>query len=788
MARTDNLTNYLTDVAAAIKEKRGFEPEQKVLASDFDTEIMQISGGGDLKDATATVDDVLYPKTFYNKHGKQTGNIQTTYEGDSGSATNHILEHTNNTIQDYREDLGYYLKINGSTLDVYSISTNEVVLNINKGFSNNYGNYVIGGAKFSDEPVEGTTYNIICNMWKNIQSSTRTYSKGINVIRFNLSDPTDTEYTYFNRFDNDGYNYNGGNRNFGVGLAVKNNYVYSTVQTSSNYYQSSGGATTYYYIDNINNTISLRATHALDYSPGTVPYMTNDGRLISVLRSGYCYILQINDAHNSITRLANFAPSADRHVPIVLDDGIIYDYKYYTVNGVIHTFDKESWPFGYNNLVLYLNGNLVWVHGNTINVFKFNKSTFEITPSKAFLNDNNVNTNYYGENGVLNSSNMPMLSLHNIVYTDTLSHLYNITSFSETQTLTSVVISGQTFSNMSTVTTTADKLLEGSYMYNYTGKVHGSMPNNGPINITPSTSQQSIPVGYTDGGTVGAVTSAIDNNIQASNIKEGVEILGVTGTFMPSGGDATSDANIQAKYLLTGYSVVSDGEWVQGTMANYGTQTIQRTSEVQSIPTGYYDTLTIPIAQAQNLDGYDECELALQKVNDDKVGYTELNYIQGTGTQYIDTNITVNKNDNITLIEDCAISTDNYAGANGYMQWTGGITNNQLKTVKVEYKNITETISVDDTVISTTSWSSFDGTNVKLGIFKLGDSNNSWHSADSQSGKIYSCKIYNNDTLVRNFIPVKRNSDDVICLYDKVTRAYFLNQGTGTFISGGVKE
>lgn len=616
MARIDTLENFLVDVATAIKEKRGFEPEQKILASNYDTEIMQISGGGDLKDATATVDDVLYPKTFYNKHGKQTGNIQTTYEGDSGSATNHILEHTNNTIQDYREDLGYYLKINGSTLDVYSISTNEVVLNINKGFSNNYGNYVIGGAKFSDEPVEGTTYNIVCNMWRNIQSSTRTYSKGINVIRFNLSDPTNTEYTYFNRFDNDGYNYNGGNRNFGVGLAVKNNYVYSTVQTSSNYWQSSGGATTYYYIDNINNTISLRATHALDYSPGTVPYMTNDGRLISVLRNGYCYILQINDAHNSITRLANFAPSADRHVPIVLDDGIIYDYKYYTVNGVIHTFDKESWPFGYNNLVLYLNGNLVWVHGNTINVFKFNKSTFEITPSKAFLNDNNVNINYYGENGVLNSSNMPMLSLHNIVYTDTLSHLYNITSFSETQTLTSVTIAGQTFSNMSTVTTTADKLLEGSYMYNYTGKIQGSMPNNGELLYEPSVEQdRTIPSGYTSGGTVKKVTSAIDNNIQADNIKKGVEILGVTGTYEPTGGDATSDANIQAKYLLEGYEVVSDGKWVQGTMKNYGTTTIQRTSEVQEIPTGYYDLLTIPIAQAQNLDGYDECLAALEYVN-----------------------------------------------------------------------------------------------------------------------------------------------------------------------------
>ena len=55
------------------------------------------------------------------------------------------------------------------------------------------------------------------------------------------------------------------------------------------------------------------------------------------------------------------------------------------------------------------------------------------------------------------------------------------------------------------------------------------MINNGNLSYIPSTSQQSIPAGYTSGGTIGAVTSAIDNDIQASNIKHGVDILGVTG-------------------------------------------------------------------------------------------------------------------------------------------------------------------------------------------------------------------------------------------------------------------
>ena len=46
MARTDNLTNFLTDVSTAIKTKKG--DDTPIKASDFDTEIANLpSGGGD---------------------------------------------------------------------------------------------------------------------------------------------------------------------------------------------------------------------------------------------------------------------------------------------------------------------------------------------------------------------------------------------------------------------------------------------------------------------------------------------------------------------------------------------------------------------------------------------------------------------------------------------------------------------------------------------------------------------------------------------------------------------
>lgn len=55
------------------------------------------------------------------------------------------------------------------------------------------------------------------------------------------------------------------------------------------------------------------------------------------------------------------------------------------------------------------------------------------------------------------------------------------------------------------------------------------------VTATPATSQQTITAGSGYDGigtvTVAAVTAAIDANIVAGNIKDGVTILGVTGTY-----------------------------------------------------------------------------------------------------------------------------------------------------------------------------------------------------------------------------------------------------------------
>lgn len=49
--------------------------------------------------------------------------------------------------------------------------------------------------------------------------------------------------------------------------------------------------------------------------------------------------------------------------------------------------------------------------------------------------------------------------------------------------------------------------------------------------------------------------------------------------------------------------------------------------------------------------------------------------------------------------------------------------------------------------------------------------------------RVYSCEMYENGVLVRDFRPCKDGAG-VFCLYDEVEKRYFYNQGTGSFLGG----
>ena len=52
------------------------------------------------------------------------------------------------------------------------------------------------------------------------------------------------------------------------------------------------------------------------------------------------------------------------------------------------------------------------------------------------------------------------------------------------------------------------------------------------------------------------------------------------------------------------------------------------------------------------------------------------------------------------------------------------------------------------------------------------------------AGKIYNAKIYNGDSLVRDFVPCYRKEDNVIGMYDLISNTFYTNSGTGDFEKG----
>lgn len=49
-------------------------------------------------------------------------------------------------------------------------------------------------------------------------------------------------------------------------------------------------------------------------------------------------------------------------------------------------------------------------------------------------------------------------------------------------------------------------------------------------------------------------------------------------------------------------------------------------------------------------------------------------------------------------------------------------------------------------------------------------------------------KMWTDDVLVRNYIPVQRKSDSEVGLYDLANDVFYTNDGTGTFIAGPVVD
>lgn len=192
--------------------------------------------------------------------------------------------------------------------------------------------------------------------------------------------------------------------------------------------------------------------------------------------------------------------------------------------------------------------------------------------------------------------------------------------------------------------------------------------------------------------------------------------------------------------------------------------------------------------------------------------YTQVEYLESTGTQYIDT--LINADSNLGYRGKVAFTTldvNKYMGAikqsgttyyrnnfglnnrpmwSAYYGTTGTTAINFMQdadtnthTVEqiVDPANQTVTNIFDGTIYNDFTYENYD---IGLNFYLFRRNGNSDSLKSFCSMKIYWFQLIRNGVLLRDYIPAKRDSDNVLGLYDLVSNTFFSNDGTGSFTAG----
>ncbi len=305
-----------------------------------------------------------------------------------------------------------------------------------------------------------------------------------------------------------------------------------------------------------------------------------------------------------------------------------------------------------------------------------------------------------------------------------------------------------------------------------------------------------------DGGFPG-ITFTCKNGSCSSN-DETLEISGKT----PEVGSViiNKDGTITlSSIVIDGYTCYKEGD-------SYTCDKV--TKETAETTNGF---LTLLNSGGKNLVNYkiygNSAEIAKITKVDLPTEYQQVEYIESTGTQYIDTEIIPDQDtgfDIVFLSKNSLVSSPSDSGASGFgaimgSRGTGQENEFQITTFRAQntYKGTLafgsssrfnagmKVNKIINLILKNQSYTNNDDVSysmeqefespVPLTLFALNS-----NGTVTQHGlvQIYSLKIYDGDTLVRNFIPVYNKNTNISGLYDLVENEFYTNKGTGEFVKG----
>jgi hypothetical protein len=216
---------------------------------------------------------------------------------------------------------------------------------------------------------------------------------------------------------------------------------------------------------------------------------------------------------------------------------------------------------------------------------------------------------------------------------------------------------------------------------------------------------------------------------------------------------------------------------------------------------------TVSLAGSEPIDYlYDSMRISINK-NSTAVSllpseYQQVEYIETTGTQYINTNFTPNSNTSIEVkvLSNSTVNSALYCSrtsmnSNTYTAFL--ISGNQLrvdyntgqntiatydKGIPHIFKQDKNVIYVDGALVQTLAAATFS-TSYKLTLLASHQAQ-SGYSNIGNPVRLYYAKIWDNGTLERVMVPCYRKSDSVIGMYDLVHGVFYTNAGSGVFNKG----